>query len=397
MKSTKNHIFTVSELTLRIKNLLEENFPLIWVTGEINNFSIPSSGHFYFTLKDEKSQISSVMFKQQARNIKFIPENGMAVTGVGRISLYEPRGSYQLIFEYLEPKGIGALHVAFEQLKEKLSKEGLFDQKFKKPIPYLPRKITVITSPTGAVIHDIIKIIGRRYKNVHIEIIPVKVQGNEAEKEIVCAIKLLNKIGDSDVAILARGGGSFEDLSPFNSESVAREIFSSKVPIISAIGHEVDFTIADFVSDLRAPTPSAAAELVVPVKDELKKRTTDLSFYLKNSFYKNIDRLKIRIDELSKRLVNPKKRLEDFKLKLDDLTIRLNKSIYRIIKELTTRLYALNPMAILERGYSITKTIPEDMILKDSKDVALGSKISVSLLKGSLICTVEEKRNFIEL
>lgn len=218
-------IYTVSELTDSIKLLLEENFPFIWICGEISNFNVPVSGHYYFSLKDEEAQISAVMFRSQNRNLKFVPEDGMNIIGLGRVSVYGPRGSYQIIFEYLEPRGIGAIQVAFEQLKNKLSAEGLFEEDHKKPIPFLPKNISIITSPTGSVVHDILKIIDRRFPSVQIEIIPVKVQGEGSNNEIVGGIELLNTRGDADVAILARGGGSIEDLQAFNSEEVARAIF----------------------------------------------------------------------------------------------------------------------------------------------------------------------------
>ncbi|MGD2030429.1 MAG: exodeoxyribonuclease VII large subunit, partial [Desulfobacterales bacterium] len=239
----KRHIYTVSELTATIKVLLEDKYPFIWIYGEISNLRIPTSGHLYFTLKDKKAQINAVMFRGQIRNLKFMPENGMSVTGIGRVSVYELRGNYQIILEYIEPEGRGAIQLAFEQLKERLTTEGLFDEKHKKPLPFLPRKISIITSPTGAVVHDILKIINRRFPNIHIEIIPVKVQGDGSEMEIVSGLETINDRTDSDVVILARGGGSLEDLHAFNSEDVARAIFASKIPVISAIGHETDFSI----------------------------------------------------------------------------------------------------------------------------------------------------------
>lgn len=268
----QKNIYTVSQLTSNIKNLLEENFPLVWVSGEVSNFSVPVSGHFYFSLKDENTQIQSVMFRGQNRILKFEPENGLKITGLGRISVYEPRGSYQLILEYMEPKGIGALQVAFEKMKDRLLKEGLFDKKHKKTLPFVPKKICIITSPTGSVLYDFLQIAHRRFPNMPVEIIPVSVQGNQAVKDIVQALDLANSSTDKtdrlqpDVIVIARGGGSIEDLFAFNTEEVARSIFLSSIPVVSAIGHETDFTITDFVADFRAPTPSAAAEIVVPKK-----------------------------------------------------------------------------------------------------------------------------------
>lgn len=436
-------IYTVSKLTSEIKSLLEDHFPFVWISGEISNFSVPVSGHFYFTLKDKNAQISAVMFRGQNKNLKFMPENGMSITGLGRLSLYEPRGSYQIIFELLEPKGIGELQVAFEQLKARLMQEGLFADEHKKPLPYLPQKICIITSPTGAVVHDIINILNRRFPNVRIDILPVKVQGDAAEKEIVAALEFLNELPDIDVAILARGGGSLEDLNAFNTEGVARAIFQSKVPIISAVGHETDFTIADFVADLRAPTPSAAAELVVPLKQDLKQRCQNMRKALSDFFYNYIEHFSLIVKELKKRLVNPKKRIQDHRLKLDDLITRLircfhmnmqqrrerlvwrqdrlfvnnplsqikisNEKLYILnnnllnyinillkhkryhLNEMMAKTEALNPESILGRGYSITRTIPDATIVKDSDSVEINQNVEVMLAKGALICRVGRK------
>ncbi|MFC1896679.1 exodeoxyribonuclease VII large subunit, partial [Thermodesulfobacteriota bacterium] len=258
----ERRLYTVSELTRAIRSLLEEALPFVWLRGEISNFHVPISGHFYFTLKDAGAQIRSVMFRGQNRSLKFQPEDGLAVIALGRISVYEPQGIYQIIVEFMEPEGVGALQVAFEQLKARLGQEGLFGPEHKRPLPFLPRKISVMTSPTGAVIHDFIKVIDRRFPSVHIEVVPVRVQGEGSEEEMVQALNTVNMCGDSDVIVLARGGGSLEDLQAFNSESVARAVFKSCIPVVSAVGHETDFTIADFTADVRAPTPSAAAEIV---------------------------------------------------------------------------------------------------------------------------------------
>ena len=438
-----NIIYTVSKLTAGIKAVLEENFPFVWVTGEISNFSIPVSGHYYFTLKDEHAQISAVMFRGQNRNLKFVPADGMNVTGLGRISLYAPRGSYQIIFEYLEPKGIGEMQIAFEQLKTRLSEEGLFDEKHKQKLPFLPQKIAIITSPTGAVVHDIIKVAQRRYPNIHIQIIPVKVQGDGADKEIVSALELLNRLADVDLTILARGGGSLEDLNAFNTEIVARAIFRSKTPIISAIGHETDFTIADFVADLRAPTPSAAAELAVPLKHELKQLCQKLKNDIITLSYNNIKDFRIQLDQLMIRLVDPRKQLQEYRLTVDDLMLRLirqtrnvvdrkreriywwagrlrtnnpqtqidklKEKVYSLksniqyyirinyntksakLEAQTARLRALSPTAILERGYSITRTISDKTVVRSSESVEIGQNLDILLARGSLVCRVGRK------
>ncbi len=378
--------------------MLEENFPFIWVSGEISNFHKAASGHVYFTLKDKTSQISSVMFRGQNRNLRFDPENGMDITGLGRINVYEDRGVYQIIFEYLEPMGIGALQVAFEQLKMRLSEEGLFDKHHKKPLPHIPQKISVITSPTGAVIRDILTVTDRRFPNVHIEVIPVKVQGKGADKEIVSAVELLNMRGDSDVAILARGGGALEDLQAFNSENVARAVFLSEIPIISAVGHETDVTIADFVADFRAPTPSAAAELVVPLKDNLVRECKGLSAALASRFYRDIERRRTLVNDLTERLTDPKRKIQNLRLKADDLANRLVRIFMNDMRQRrerlswrTDRLKALSPLAILTRGYSIARTIPGATVVRNSEEVSKGQNLEIMLAEGSLICCVEGK------
>lgn len=378
--------------------MLEENFPFIWVSGEISNFHKAASGHVYFTLKDKTSQISSVMFRGQNRNLRFDPENGMDITGLGRINVYEDRGVYQIIFEYLEPMGIGALQVAFEQLKMRLSEEGLFDKHHKKPLPHIPQKISVITSPTGAVIRDILTVTDRRFPNVHIEVIPVKVKGKGADKEIVSAVELLNMRGDSDVAILARGGGALEDLQAFNSENVARAVFLSEIPIISAVGHETDVTIADFVADFRAPTPSAAAELVVPLKDNLVRECKGLSAALASRFYRDIERRRTLVNDLTERLTDPKRKIQNLRLKADDLANRLVRIFMNDMRQRrerlswrTDRLKALSPLAILTRGYSIARTIPGATVVRNSEEVSKGQNLEIMLAEGSLICCVEGK------
>ncbi|MGD8390281.1 MAG: exodeoxyribonuclease VII large subunit [Desulfobacterales bacterium] len=436
-------IYTVSELTEKIKALLEESFPFIWIVGEISNFRTPLSGHFYFTLKDANAQINAVMFRGQQRQLKFEPEDGMRVTGMGRLGLYEPRGTYQIILEYMEPSGIGALQIAYEKLKARLADEGLFDEQQKQLLPFLPQKIVLITSPTGAVVHDMLNIIDRRFPNVTIQIWPVKVQGDGAEDEIVAALDLLRQHPNVDAAILARGGGSLEDLQAFNSESVARAIFACDVPIIAAIGHETDYTIADFVADLRAPTPSAAAELVFPIKSELLQMVNDFSLDLQYRMDTIIQRLRHAVVEMSKRLTDPRKKTQDWRLRLDDFAARLNRctrlqldrsaerlewwhdrllknspanqvqnakaiihqNINKLIElykkniqlksarlgELSARLEALSPIAILERGYSITRTLPDAKIVLDPETVALNQDLEVIVSKGALICQVKEK------
>ena len=439
---TQRKILTVSELTSRIKDLLENNFALVWVTGEISNFRIPASGHYYFSLKDQSAQINAVMFRGQNASLKFEPEDGMQMNGMGRISLYEPRGTYQIILEYLEPSGLGALQAAFEQLKTKLAQEGLFDQAHKKTLPFLPNKISLITSPTGAVVHDILNILARRFPNIAVEIIPAKVQGQSAEKEIIDAIALLNEKNDADVAILARGGGSLEDLMPFNTEGVVRAIAASNIPIISAVGHETDVTLADFAADLRAPTPSAAAEIAVPVKVELREKIFDLQHKLIGALETFLRFQRTRVADFTQRLKDPRRKIQDLRLRLDELSSRLlhaisqdirfrreqmvrqRESLYyqsphsRLVKfnsklehirhnlplsmniylsklranleKNSSHLNALSPKSILKRGYSITRTLPEERILRDASSVATGQSVEILLWRGSVQATVDK-------
>ncbi len=437
------HIYSVSELNAAIKTLLEDRFPFVWLAGEISNFRIPGSGHFYFTLKDRASQISAVMFRGQQRQLKFVPEDGMTISGMGRISVYEPRGNYQIILEYMEPSGVGALQIAFEQLKKRLAAEGLFAEQFKRELPLIPQKIGVITSPSGAVVHDILRTIDRRFPNLRIQIIPVKVQGQGAAEMIASAFSLANTRKDTDVLILARGGGSLEDLQAFNSEIVARAIFESQIPVVSAVGHETDYTIADFVADLRAPTPTAAAELTVPEKSELQHRCGNLAARLSSNITNYIKMLNSLLNGLRSRLIDPRRRLEDYRLRLDDLCNRLLGILHRRIRqdrvyvklwrdrlgtnqpwvlisksrmqleqiydnliksylifinsekikirELTAKLETLSPLAILGRGYSITRTIPDASVVRDSRSVSLGQNLEIMLAKGRLICQIKGK------
>jgi exodeoxyribonuclease VII large subunit len=391
------HILSISELTQLIKFQLEQGFDYLWVEGEISNFRMPSSGHFYFTLKDEKSQIRVVMFKSQNRTLEFAPEDGLSVICRGRLNVYETRGEYQLILDYLEPKGLGALQLAFEQLKQRLAQEGLFDPEHKKPLPQLPKKIGIVTSPTGAAIRDILNIIERRFANVGILIYPVKVQGEGAAQEIASALDELNRMPGIDVIILTRGGGSIEDLWPFNEEVVARAIYHSEIPVISAVGHEVDFTIADFVASLRAPTPSAAAELVVRNKDDLIYNLNTVYVRLKNSIRKIYEFNQSRFAFLQKRMPDPRKMIPGLRLTIDEYGERIAfyvSNAVKIKKEkiegMMGRLDALSPLNVLKRGYSITRTVPDLKVVRNAKQLASGDKINVRLFKGELMCRVEE-------
>ena len=434
-------ILTVSELTGRIKSLLENSFAFVWVCGEISNFRAPGSGHYYFTLKDENAQVAAVMFRNQNRQLKFMPADGMSIIGLGRISVYEPRGSYQIILEYVEPAGVGALQIAFEKLKQRLADEGYFDERHKKRLPFLPHKISLITSPTGAVVHDIITVASRRFPNMPLQIVPVKVQGAGSEDEIALALELVNRRSDADVIILARGGGSLEDLQAFNSERVAMAIFNSRIPVVSAVGHETDFTIADFIADLRAPTPSAAAELVVPDKNELTRRFIESDSKLHAIIVNYLASHFKTISDLTRRLKDPRKKVQELWIRIDDMIGRLRRlsamhlrrenerwiglsrrlqasspfhtarkaqlELERIndnliiflkillekkhssLRETKAKLEALNPMAVLRRGYSVTRRLPDGRVVTNPDHVALGQDIEVMVAEGSLLCNVK--------
>jgi exodeoxyribonuclease VII large subunit len=316
-------VLSVTGLNGLLKQQIEGNFQTIWLQGEISNFKPHTSGHFYFSLKDDKSQISAVMFKGFNARLKFRPENGMEVLVRGRVTVYEPRGSYQVFCESMEPVGAGALQKAFEQLKAKLQAEGLFDQKYKKALPLLPKRIGVVTSPTGAAIQDILNVLHRRYRSAHITVIPARVQGEGSAQEVVRGIELANRVGTFDVLIVGRGGGSIEDMWGFNEEIVARAIFASQIPIISAVGHEIDYTIADFVADYRAPTPSAAAEVVAQSVSQLLER-------IKNHEARLVQRLQFQLSHLVQRLHNFQSRLVDPQRHLEDLSIRCDEAVQRL-------------------------------------------------------------------
>lgn len=414
--SEEASVFSVSDLNKAIKNQLEGEFPIVWLRGEISNFKPHSSGHFYFTLKDSKAQISAVMFKGFNRHVQFKPEDGMEVMVRGKVTVYEPRGSYQIFCEVMEPVGLGALQIAFEQLKKKLQSEGLFDKTKKRPIPKLPNKVAIITSPTGAAIRDMLNVLGRRMKTLDITIFPCSVQGTSATKEIVKAIDLANQMGGFDVMIVGRGGGSIEDMWSFNEEPVARAIANSKIPTVSAVGHEIDFTIADFVADLRAPTPSAAAELISQnaqdVIDKIQAHFKNLRF----SFAKKLAHDKQRVDFLGRKLVDPRRKLQDLSIRLDELEERLVGAIRRSFEskkmksqmlearlplllknslaksrerfvKLASNLDSMSPLKVLDRGYSIVKN-DKGQVLKSNKSVKAGDNLEILLLEGKISAKV---------
>ncbi len=333
---------TVSELTQDIKQLLELNYGRICVLGEVSNLAQPSSGHVYFNLKDSNSQIAAVMFRSSVQRCRFPLENGQEFLAFGRVTVYEPRGTYQIIVDRVEPFGAGALQLAFERLKEKLAAEGLFESSHKKEIPYIPAGIGIVTSPTGAAIQDILNILNRRFPGIPILINPVSVQGDSAAGEIAEAIEQCNQLKSVDVLIIGRGGGSLEDLWAFNEEVVARAVFASEIPVISAVGHETDFTISDLVADLRAPTPSAAAELVVPLKEDLHERLDATRERLSDLVLRKMKSQGERLEYLTKRMRSPKTVIQSYMMKLDELGLRLNQVIENKRTSIKNKLENLN-------------------------------------------------------
>lgn len=332
LPQTERRILTVAEITNDIKNLVEDNFPSVWLRGEISNFKAYGSGHHYFTLKDSESQLSAVMFRGFNRHLKFQPEDGMSVIVHGRLTVYEVRGNYQILVDYMEPDGVGALQMAFEQLKKKLSGEGLFDATRKRKLPFLPTTVGLVTSMHGAAVHDMLSVLRRRFANLNILIYPVKVQGEGAKEEITAAIDYFSQTRAADVVIVGRGGGSIEDLWAFNEEVVARAVARSAVPIVSAIGHETDYTICDFVADLRAPTPSAAAELCVPRKADLLYTIGGLRGRLIQAWRHCIVSLEQHLERMRRRLPSPLVLWDRSRLRLADLEDRLSQNMILLLR-----------------------------------------------------------------
>jgi len=396
----KEDVHSISHLTDRIKSLLERSLRNVWIEGEISNLTLHGSGHWYLTLKDAKAQISGVMFKFANNSVNFKPENGMKVLACGDISVYPPRGNYQIKLTKMLPVGVGSLQLAFEELKKKLKDEGLFDDQYKQPIPYLPKKIGVITSPTGAAVRDIINVLTRRFPNIDVLLAPVRVQGDLAAAEITAAIEQLNNEGSCDVLIVGRGGGSIEDLWPFNEEIVARAIFASKIPIISAVGHETDFTIADFTADLRAPTPSAAAELAIPEKQGLTDEITRLHkrslVALQTKLQKAQDAFKTG---LMQRLINrPLERIERSSQELDYAIDRLTRGEKQHIETtkqkvaaLIDKINILNPVETLKRGFLVATISDTTKIIKQTSDVAPGTLVDLKVIDGRIRCEVKKQ------
>ena len=396
----EKRIYTVSELTDDIKILLENTFPEVWVEGEISNFSQSQSGHIYFSLKDSKSNLRCVFFRGVNHGLKFALKDGLQCIAFGRINVYAPSGQYQLNIQRLEPKGAGALQLAFEQLKEKLAKEGLFDEAHKKPLPALPLCVGVVTSPVGAAIRDILNILRRRAPFVKIILNPVKVQGEGAAQDIAQAIADFNRYKGVEVVIVGRGGGSLEDLWAFNEEAVARAIYNSKIPVISAVGHEVDWTIADFVADLRAPTPSAAAELVVRQKNELCDELEHLMLRMNVNVENKIKGLAKELFRFKNAYVlkYPLNVIQVYVQRIDDLQHRLSQRAAHILEvtqqrfmHLSQKLNVLSPLNILSRGYSITFKLPGMNLVTELSQLKTSDCIQTRLKSGSIVSQVLSK------
>jgi exodeoxyribonuclease VII large subunit len=443
-QTSEREIFSVSQLNRQARQLLETHLPLLWVEGELSNVSIPSSGHWYFTLKDEQAQVRCCMFRNRNMSVRFKPQQGQHVLLRARVSLYEGRGDYQIIAEHMEEAGSGALQRAFDELKHKLSQEGLFNEAHKQVLPDLPKHIGVITSPSGAAIHDVLSVLERRFPGIPVTVIPVAVQGKESAAQIAKAIELANRAKLFDVLLLTRGGGSMEDLWSFNEEIVARAIFNSKLPIVSAVGHEVDFTIADFVADLRAPTPSAAAELLVPDGDDWLDKFIGFEVLLEEAMLRRLQQWQKHLLNLRQRLRHPRQRLEQQSQRLDNLELRLKNHIKNLLsshnnrlKQLQIRqqahhprvrlqqlnqrltenkqrlqqaqfrlvehkrvalgeavrmLNTLSPLNTLERGYAVITDAHTHQVITASDQVSAGTTVNARLAQGELICKIESIR-----
>ena len=385
------HILSVSELTFQIKELMEGSFPSVWIEGEMSNFIHHRSGHMYFTLKDDRSELRSVMFRGNNRFLRFKPESGLKVVVQGKISVYEQRGQYQLIVQQMEPAGIGTLYLAYEALKKQLSSEGLFDMEWKQEIPPFPKTVGIVTSGSGAAIQDIIKVLSRRAPHVQLILRPTLVQGADAAEEIVQAIGEFQSFQNVDVLIVGRGGGSLEDLWPFNEEKVARAIHACTIPIISAVGHETDISISDLVADVRAPTPSVAAELVSPSRENLIGNLDQIFFDLNRALGRQLQQKWQSLDHLTDRAVfqQPGRKVADRRVRLETAIHQLVQSAqYRVnvsrshlqgVQEILT---VLNPQNVLERGYSIAMTVPEREIIRSAHALNRGDPFQVQTARG---------------
>lgn len=414
-------ILTVSALTALVRERLEGAFSDLWIEGEVSNLRVPSSGHLYFTLKDATSQIRAVLFRSGAQRLRFTLEEGMHLVVRGRLTVYEPRGEYQIVLEYLEPKGLGALQLAFEQLKEQLAGEGLFDEARKRPLPFLPKRVGIVTSLSGAALHDMLVVLRRRCPILGAVIAPVPVQGEGAAPQIADAIRRLGSSGLVDVMIVGRGGGSLEDLWCFNEEDVVRAIAACQVPVVSAVGHEIDVTLADFAADHRAPTPSAAAEAVAPVLRELLGTLKDCRARMGQAAHRRMERANQRIDDSAVRIehglesllafhhrrlaecrrglhiASPVERVRAIAALLPQLIQRVQRGMTawlamqrQSVRTVVASLDGLSPLAVLARGYSIVQTVSGGAVVKRARDVAEGEQVRARLGEGELLCDVRK-------
>jgi len=442
MGQASPEIWSVSQLTRRVKGLLEAEISYVWVSGEISNYRVSPAGHAYFTLKDADSQVDAVMFRGKLMNLRFGPDNGLEVIVYGLVTVYEKRGTYQIVCDEMQPKGMGALQLAFEKLRKRLQEEGLFDEEHKKRLPLFPKRIGIVTSPTGAAIRDILNVIRRRFANVHIILWPARVQGDEAAPEIVEGIRALDAWG-VDVMIVGRGGGSLEDLWPFNEEIVVRAVYEARTPIISAVGHEIDYTLTDFAADVRAPTPSAAAELVVQEREGLLKRVTQLRQRLTNEASSQVERARHRLaiaqssyvfQRPAELVLQRRQQADELRMRLEtvvadykrDLRVRIERALRSMsllspanqarrarerlaalrqrlfqtggstiersrarLRTLAAQLNALSPIAILSRGYALAWRLPERTLVREAGQLAPGDAISVLFGKGGATASIQ--------
>lgn len=396
----RSHVLSVTDLTLAIKGTLEQNFTSVWVGGEISDLSRPQSGHVYFTLKDEGAQIKAILWRTAAQRLGFDVTDGLDVIVRGDIDVYPPRGNYQLIVRHLEPLGLGALQLAFKRLHEKLAAEGLFDPRHKKPLPRFPRRIAFVTSPTGAAIRDFLEVLRRRWQGIEVLIVPVRVQGAGAAEEIARGIQIANRITPApDVLVVGRGGGSIEDLWCFNEEPVVRAIFASRIPVVSAVGHEIDVTLADLVADVRALTPTEAAERIVPSSDEIQALLRSQQERLAHSLRMQAQQARARLDALAHRRIflRPFDRVQQLTERTHELGERAERAIrLRVsrsrerIASLAGHLEGLSPLSVLSRGYSVTTRADTGELVRDAADVQPGDRITTRLATGQILSRVEE-------
>jgi len=392
-------ILSVGELTAQIKGVLEDAFPVVWVSGEISNLSRPQSGHCYLSLKDDQARLPCAMWRTVAGRVRFDLRDGLEVVCRGRIEVYAPRGNYQLIIEHMEPKGIGALELALRQLREKLEREGLFDKARKRPLPRFVRRVAVVTSPTGAAIHDFLQVLGRRWRGTDVLIVPTRVQGDGAAGEIAAAIQTANRLPlEIDCLVVTRGGGSLEDLWAFNEEPVVRAIFASRLPVISAIGHEIDVTLADLAADVRALTPSEAAELIAPAAEEMTGRLRQVGKRLLAVMRWRAASSRARLDALAgcRAFRRPFQRIQDLARRLDELEMRGGRAMrnrlrlgQRRIDESAARLQSLSPLAVLGRGFSLTQRAADGRLIHDAAELVPGDEILTRFARGQTASRVE--------